>query len=85
MGLKTAMGFIMMVLLFVVISTGYRGYLISGVKKGGHLYEITIPGNKYQDTSFYTNNYVEKDGCITFKDEFDKSHRICGMYNITEN
>jgi hypothetical protein len=63
----------------------FRGYMISDMTKGGkHLYEITIPGNKRQETSFYTNSYVEKDGCITFKDEFGRSHRICGMYNITE-
>lgn len=77
-------GFIIMVFLLIVVSVGYKGYLICGLTKGKHLYEITIPGNKRQETSFYTNSYVEKDGCVTFKDEFGRSHRICGMYNITE-
>jgi hypothetical protein len=77
-------GFIIMVFVLIVVSVGYKGYLISGIKKGGHLYEISIPGNKRQETSFYTEKYVEKDGCITFKDEYGRSHRICGMYNITE-
>jgi len=73
-----------MILLLIVVSVGYKVYLVSGIKKGGHLYEISIPGNRHQETSFYTEKYVEKDGCITFKDEFGRSHRLCGMYNITE-
>ena len=77
-------GFIIVVFVLIVVSVGYKGYLISGLKKGSHLYEITISGNKRQETSFYTEKYVEKDGCITFKDEFGRSHRVCGMYNITE-
>jgi hypothetical protein len=78
-------GFIIMVFVLIVLSVGYKVYLISDLKKDGkHLYEITIPGNKHQETSFYTEKYVEKDGCIKFKDEFGRSHRICGMYNITE-
>jgi hypothetical protein len=63
----------------------YRGYMITTMTKDGkHLYEISIPGNKRQETSFFTNSYKEKDGCVTFKDEFGRVHRICGMYNITE-
>lgn len=77
-------GFIIVVFVLIVVSVGYKGYLISGLKKGEHLYEISIPGNKRQETSFFTEKYVEKDGCIIFKDEFGRSHRICGMYNITE-
>ena len=81
---NTVLGFILIVFLLVIASVGYKVYLVSGIKKGGHLYEISIPGNKHQETSFYTEKYVEKDGCITFKDELGRSHRICGMYNITE-
>lgn len=77
-------GFMVIILLLIATSVGYKVYLISGIKKGGHLYEISIPGNKRQETSFYTEKYVEKEGCILFKDEFGRSHRICGMYNITE-
>jgi len=74
-------GFALIILGFIFL----RGLMIYDMKKNGkHLYEITIPGNKRQETSFYTNSYVEKDGCVTFKDEFGRSHRICGMYNITE-
>jgi hypothetical protein len=81
---NTVLGIILIVFLLVITSVGYKVYLVSGIKKGGHLYEISIPGNKRQETSFYTEKYTEKDGCITFKDEFGRSHRICGMYNITE-
>jgi hypothetical protein len=85
MSFKFVKGFIIMVFVLIVVSVGYKGYLISGLKKDGKaLYEISIPGNKSQETNFYTEKYVEKDGCITFKDEFGRSHRICGMYNITE-
>jgi hypothetical protein len=77
-------GMIVFICVVMFVFIGYRVYLFNGIKKGGHLYEITIPGNKHQETSFYTEKYVEKDGFITFKDEFGRSHRICGMYNITE-
>jgi hypothetical protein len=77
-------GMIFFICFVMLLFIGYRLFLFSGIKNGGHLYEITIPGNKHQETSFYTEKYVEKDGCITFKDEFGRSHRICGMYNITE-
>jgi hypothetical protein len=81
---NSVLGFILVVFLLIVVSVGYKVYLVSGIKKGGHLYEISIPGNRQQETSFYTEKYVEKEGCIIFKDEFGRSHRICGMYNITE-
>jgi len=81
---NTVLGFMLIIFLLIVVSVGYKVYLVSGIKKGGHLYEISIPGNRQQETSFYTEKYVEKDGCITFKDEFGRSHRLCGMYNITE-
>lgn len=82
---NTIKGLILLIFIGIVVVFGYKGYLISTMTKDGkHLYEITIPGNKRQETSFYTNSYVEKDGCVTFKDEFGRSHRICGMYNITE-
>ena len=75
-------GIIVTIILSMVF---YRGYMITTMTKDGkHLYEISIPGNKRQETSFFTNSYKEKDGCVTFKDEFGRSHRICGMYNITE-
>ena len=75
-------GIIATVILSLILFRGYT--IMSMTKDGKHLYEISIPGNKRQETSFYTNSYVEKDGCVTFKDEFGRSHRICGMYNITE-
>jgi hypothetical protein len=85
MGFNTMKGFVIIIFLVVISLFVYKGYIITSMTKDGkHLYEITIPGNKRQETSFYTDKYVEKDGCITFKDEFGRSHRICGMYNITE-
>jgi hypothetical protein len=85
MGFNTMKGFVIMIFLVVISLFVYKGYIITSMTKDGkHLYEITIPGNKRQETSFFTEKYVEKDGCVTFKDEFGRSHRICGMYNITE-
>lgn len=77
-------GMIVVIVSVMFLFIGYRTYLIKGVKKGGHLYEITIPGNRHQDTTFFTSKYSEKDGCITFIDEFNRTHRICGSYNIEE-
>lgn len=70
------------IFLFVFVIIGYRMYMVSRVSINGHYYEITIPGNRTQNTNFFTNTYVEKNGCITFKDEYNREHRICGSYNI---
>jgi hypothetical protein len=77
-------GMIIVIVSVMFVFIGYRTYLITSVKKGGHLYEITIPGNRHQDTTFFTSKYAEKDGCVTFTDEFNRTHRICGSYNIEE-
>jgi hypothetical protein len=54
---NSVLGFILVVFLLIVVSVGYKVYLVSGIKKGGHLYEISIPGNRQQETSFYTEKY----------------------------
>ena len=62
---NTIKGLIVIMFLIVICIFGYKGYLVTTMTKDGkHLYEITIPGNKRQETSFYTNSYVEKDGCV---------------------
>ena len=84
MNYNFAKAFIMAVFIIVIVFMGLRLYLISDIKDGGTLYEITILGNKNQETTFFTKKYVEENGCVKFKDEFGRSHRVCGMYNITE-
>ena len=44
---------------------------------------ITEPSyGKETGTSYWTKEYTEDNGCISFKDEFGIKHKICGSYHI---
>jgi len=46
-------------------------------------YRITVPGGQY-NTSYYTNAYVQRGGCVSFQQETrHDSSQVCGMYSIT--
>ena len=45
-------------------------------------YKISVPYNGYSKTTYYTNKYTEKDGCIIFTDDWGKKRKICGVYEI---
>lgn len=44
---------------------------------------ITVPTySRSAPETYFTSTYVEKDGCIIFKDEFNFEHKVCGAYQI---
>jgi len=66
-----------------ILMIGTVGYRFSRMTSGKPMYEITVPtyGNTSPNTYFATQ-YVEKDGCIIFKDEFGFEQKVCGAYQI---
>ena len=51
----------------------------------GKMYNITIPSmSNTAPDEYFATEYVEKNGCITFKDEFGFEHKHCGAYSVTK-
>lgn len=72
--------------IFVIVAIfmiGMFGYRFSRMASGKPQYEITAPtyGNSMPDV-YFTEKYVEKNGCIIFKDEFGFEHKVCGAYQV---
>lgn len=61
--------------LFLIVM-GYELYSFSNTR-----YSIKPVG---RESTYYTNSYEEKDGCIRFRDEFDRSVNLCGKYLIED-
>jgi len=76
------------IMVFVAIAilsfTMYKLVTIGLMTQNGKTYQISVPYNGYSTTSFYTNKYVEKDGCVIFTDDWGKKRKICGTYEIVE-
>lgn len=36
------------------------------------------------DTTYYTNSYEEKDGCLLFTDHLNHQVKHCGLYSISD-
>jgi len=81
---NTMSGLIKLIFIFVIgamiVTFGYRLYRMSN---GKVMYEITVPSySNTQPTTYFTSEYVERDGCIYFKDEFGFEHKVCGAYQV---
>lgn len=69
---------------FVLISSVFILRLSHAVGTGD-TYNITIPSmSNTAPDEFFTKKYVEKDGCIIFKDDFGFEHKHCGAYTVTK-
>jgi hypothetical protein len=53
------------------------------MSKGNPQFEITVPsyGGTMPDV-YFTEHYLEREGCILFKDEFGFDHKVCGAYQV---
>jgi hypothetical protein len=51
--------------------------------EANYRYRITVPDGKYS-TSFYTDGYVKRNGCIRFRQGGMDSTEVCGMYTISQ-
>ena len=66
--------------IFMIAMLGYR---FSRMASGKPQFEITVPsyGGSLPDV-FFTERYIERGGCILFKDEFGFEHKVCGTYQV---
>lgn len=69
--------------IFAIIIAGMFIFRFSRMASGKSMYEITIPSySNTSPTTYFATQYVEKDGCIIFKDEFGFEQKVCGAYQI---
>ena len=67
----------------VIASIFFKVYMYTKNGNTGYVIEVPTYGNSQPD-SYFTTNYVEKEGCVIFKDEFNMEHKACGAYKITK-
>lgn len=75
--------FIIFVFALVILTTAIIGTAEFMTHKSDG-YKISVPYNGYSKTTYYTNKYTEKDGCVSFTDDWGKKRKICGVYEIEE-
>lgn len=75
---------LMMVITFVILSMSIFYYQISINELKDFKYKISTPYNGHSKSTYYTNSYTEKDGCLEFTDDWGKKVKICGNYQIEE-
>jgi len=75
---------IVFVMIAIISFTMYKLVTIGLMSQNGKTYQISVPYNGYSKTTYYTNKYTEKDGCIMFTDDWGKKRKICGIYEIEE-
>ena len=68
-----------------VLIVGFWIFRIAHVASSDkEMYNITIPSmSGTAPTEYFSTDYVESNGCITFKDEFGFEHKHCGAYTVT--
>lgn len=73
------------ILVLVITTLAFVHIVTIGViTHDGNMYKISVPYNGYSKTTYYTNKYTEKNGCIMFTDDWGKKRKICGIYEIEE-
>jgi len=77
--------FFAIVLIGIIVMIGFRVLLLSrSLNSGKSLYEITITGNERGEVHFATEIIKQENGCIFFRDEFNREQTICGNYSVTK-
>ena len=63
------------ILIFILIAWGNIK-----LHEAGYVEIRIYHGNNY--TTYWTRDYKEENGCVTFVDESHRSQKICGNYQI---
>lgn len=63
----------------------FKGVLISNnFSKGKAVYVVKTPDFNGDVITYLCDSYIERDGCIEFKDEFGFEQKICQQYSVTK-
>jgi len=66
----------------------FVGLLVLGLLVGiGHSIHSSVTHRYWintADSTYYTNSYEEKDGCLLFTDELERKVKHCGLYSISD-
>lgn len=70
---------------FILMAGTFIYRIVHATSSGKQMYNITIPSmSGTAPTEYFATEYVESNGCITFKDEFNFEHKHCGAYTVTK-
>ena len=73
------------VFIAIVVMIGFRFMMVSrALSNGKAIYEITITGNERGEIYLATEIIKQENGCIFFRDEFNREQTICGNYSVTK-
>jgi len=73
------------VFIAMVAMIGIRFMMVSrALSSGKSIYEITITGNERGEVHLATEIIKQENGCIFFRDEFNREQTICGNYSVTK-
>ena len=73
------------VFIAIVVTIGFRFMMVSrALSNGKAIYEITITGNERGEVYLATEIIKQENGCIFFRDEFNREQTICGNYSVTK-
>ena len=73
------------VFIAIVVMIGFRFMMVSrALSNGKAIYEITITGNERGEVYLATEIIKQENGCIFFRDEFNREQTICGNYSVTK-
>jgi hypothetical protein len=73
------------VFIAIVVTIGFRFMMVSrALSSGKAIYEITITGNERGEIHLATEIIKQENGCIFFRDEFNREQTICGNYSVTK-
>jgi hypothetical protein len=73
------------VFIAIVVMIGFRIMMVSrALSNGKAIYEITITGNERGEVHLATEIIKQENGCIFFRDEFNREQTICGNYSVTK-
>ena len=74
------------IILGILFMVGIWVFRIARItQSNGVIYNITIPSmSNTLPTEYFATEYVESNGCISFKDEFGFNHKHCGPYSVTK-
>ena len=73
------------VFIAILVMIGFRFMMVSrALSNGKAIYEITITGNERGEIYLATEIIKQENGCIFFRDEFNREQTICGNYSVTK-